>query len=143
MQADLEAHVASGAPRVAPMAPSAPPSAPPSPRAASAPGATHTVKIVGLRRKIAQKMQESKRRIPHYTYVEEVDVSELEALRARLNEKWGSQRGHLTLLALLVRAIVLAVRDFPQVNARFDDEAGVLTQHGPCIWASPRKPTAA
>jgi len=130
MQADLEAHVASGAPRIAPMAPSAPPSAPSPPRAASAPGATHTVKIVGLRRKIAQKMQESKRRIPHYTYVEEIDVSELEALRARLNEKWGSQRGHLTLLALLVRAIVLAVHDFPQVNARFDDEAGVLTQHG-------------
>jgi 2-oxoisovalerate dehydrogenase E2 component (dihydrolipoyl transacylase) len=129
VQADLEAHVASGAPRIAQMAPSAPPSAPPSPRAASAPGATHTVKIVGLRRKIAQKMQESKRRIPHYTYVEEVDVSELESLRARLNEKWSSQRGHLTLLALLVRAIVLAVREFPQVNARFDDEAGVLTQH--------------
>ena len=91
--------------------------------------ATHEVKIVGLRRKIAQRMQESKRRIPHFTYVEEVDVSELEALRAQLNMKWGAQRGHLTLLPLLIRAIVIGVREFPQVNARFDDEAGVLTRH--------------
>ena len=74
-------------------------------------------------------MQEAKRRIPHFTYVEEVDVTELEALRARLNAKWGAQRGRLTLLPFLIRAIVLAVREFPQVNARFDDEAGVLTRH--------------
>jgi 2-oxoisovalerate dehydrogenase E2 component (dihydrolipoyl transacylase) len=87
------------------------------------------VPVIGLRRKIAQKMQESKRRIPHYTYVEEVDVTEIEALRARLNEKWGAERGRLTLLAFLVRAIVLAVREYPMVNARFDDEAGVLTRH--------------
>ncbi len=90
---------------------------------------THAVKIIGLRRKIAQKMQESKRRIPHYTYVEEVDVSEVEALRARLNTQWGAQRGHLTLLAFLIQATVRAVREFPQVNARLDDEAGVLTLH--------------
>ena len=88
------------------------------------------VPVVGLRRRIAQKMQESKRRIPHFTYVEEVDVTELEALRARLNAQWGAQRGHLTLLPLLVRAVALAVREFPQVNARFDDEAGVVTRHG-------------
>jgi 2-oxoisovalerate dehydrogenase E2 component (dihydrolipoyl transacylase) len=88
------------------------------------------VPVVGLRRRIAQKMQESKRRIPHFTYVEEIDVTELEALRARLNAQWGAQRGHLTLLPLLVRAVVLAVREFPQVNARFDDEAGVVTRHG-------------
>ena len=125
VQADLDARVASGAPRSMPRADLAPPP----PRVASTADATHSVKIVGLRRKIAQKMQESKRRIPHYTYVEEVDVSELETLRARINEKWGSQRGRLTLLAFLVRAIALAVREFPQVNARFDDEAGVLTQH--------------
>ena len=124
MQADLEAHVARGAPRT-------PPLAPPAPRVAAAPAgdATRTVKIVGLRRKIAQKMQDSKRRIPHFTYVEEVDVSELEALRERLNSQWGAQRGHLTVLAFLIRAIVLAVRVHPQVNARFDDEAGVLTLH--------------
>jgi 2-oxoisovalerate dehydrogenase E2 component (dihydrolipoyl transacylase) len=74
-------------------------------------------------------MQESKRRIPHFTYVEEVDVTELEALRAHLNAKWGAARGKLTLLPFLVRAVVLAVREFPMVNARFDDEAGVVTRH--------------
>ena len=121
MQADLDAHVARGAPR-------AQPRAQPAAQAAPAPGATQEIRIVGLRRKIAQKMQESKRRIPHYTYVEEVDVGELEALRAQLNAKWGTQRAHLTLLPFLIRAIVLAVRELPQVNARFDDEAGVLTR---------------
>jgi 2-oxoisovalerate dehydrogenase E2 component (dihydrolipoyl transacylase) len=119
---DLDVYVASGAARSLPMAPS-------SPRGASQLEGTHTEKIVGLRRKIAQKMLESKRRIPHYTYVEEVDVGELEALRAVLNGKWGVQRGHLTMLAFLIRAVVLAVRTFPQVNARFDDEAGVITRH--------------
>jgi len=88
------------------------------------------IPVIGLRRKIAQKMQEAKRRIPHFTYVEEIDVTELEALRAQLNAKWGATRGRLTLLPLLARAIVLAVRDHPQVNARFDDEAGMVTRHG-------------
>ena len=91
--------------------------------------ATHAEKIVGLRRKIAQKMQEAKRRIPHFAYVEEIDVGELEALRERLNAEHASARGHLTLLPFLVRAIVLAAREVPQVNALFDDEAGVLTRH--------------
>ena len=119
MQADLDAHVASGAALRAPTGA----------RDAPRPAATHALKIVGLRRRIAQKMQEAKRRIPHFTYVEEVDVDELEALRARLNVKWGAQRGHLTLLPFLIRAIVLAVREFPQINAHFDDAAGVLTRH--------------
>jgi len=88
------------------------------------------IPVIGLRRKIAQKMQEAKRRIPHFTYVEEIDVTELEALRAQLNAKWGAERGRLTLLPLLARAIVLAVREFPQINARFDDEAGIVTRHG-------------
>lgn len=88
------------------------------------------VPVIGLRRKIAQKMQESKRRIPHFTYVEEIDVTELEALRARLNAKWGAQRGRLTPLPLLMRAVVLALRDFPQINARFDDDVGVVTRYG-------------
>jgi 2-oxoisovalerate dehydrogenase E2 component (dihydrolipoyl transacylase) len=86
--------------------------------------------VIGLRRKIAQKMQESKRRIPHFTYVEEVDVTEVEALRARLNTTWAAERGRLTLLPFLIRAVVLAVRTFPQINARFDDDAGVVTRHG-------------
>ena len=88
------------------------------------------VPVIGLRRKIAQKMQEAKRRIPHFTYVEEIDVTELEALRAQLNAKFGAARGRITLLPLLARAIVLAVREFPQVNARYDDEQGVLTRYG-------------
>jgi 2-oxoisovalerate dehydrogenase E2 component (dihydrolipoyl transacylase) len=88
------------------------------------------VPVIGLRRKIAQKMQEAKRRIPHFTYVEEIDVTELEALRAQLNAKWGTERGRLTLLPMLARAIVVAVVDFPQVNARFDDDAGVVTRYG-------------
>lgn len=86
------------------------------------------VPVIGLRRKIAQKMQEAKRRIPHFSYVEEVDVTELEALRAQLNARHGAARGKLTLLPLLVRAMVLALREFPQINARYDDEAGVVTR---------------
>lgn len=88
------------------------------------------IPVIGVRRKIAQKMQESKRRIPHFTYVEEIDVTEVEALRAQLNTKWERTRGKLTLLPFIARAVVLAVREFPQVNARFDDEAGVVTRHG-------------
>lgn len=87
------------------------------------------VPLIGLRRKIAQKMQEAKRRIPHFSYVEEIDVTELEALRAQLNDRYGATRGKLTLLPLLARALVLALRDFPQMNARFDDDAGVVTRY--------------
>jgi 2-oxoisovalerate dehydrogenase E2 component (dihydrolipoyl transacylase) len=88
------------------------------------------VPVIGLRRKIAQKMQEAKRHIPHFSYVEEIDVTELEDLRAQLNRKWGEQRGRLTVLPLLARAMAIALRDFPQINARFDDEAGVVTRYG-------------
>lgn len=88
------------------------------------------VPVIGLRRKIAQKMQQAKRQIPHFTYVEEVDVTELEALRQRLNAEHAARRAKLTLLPFLARAIVIAVREFPQVNARFDDEAQVLTRYG-------------
>ena len=89
------------------------------------------VPVIGLRRKIAEKMQDAKRRIPHFTYVEEVDVTEIEALRVQLNARWGDERGRLTLLPLLMRAVVLAVRRFPEVNARFDDDAGIVTRHQP------------
>src|SRR6478736_2295220 len=71
------------------------------------------VPVIGLRRKIAQKMQEAKRRIPHFSYVEEIDVTEIEALRKVLNDRHGAQRGKLTLLPLLARAVVIAVADFP------------------------------
>jgi len=89
------------------------------------------VPVIGLRRKIAQKMQEAKRRIPHFSYVEEIDVTELEALRAQINAKHSASRGKLTLLPLIARAVVLAVEDFPQMNARFDDDAGVVTRYRP------------
>jgi 2-oxoisovalerate dehydrogenase E2 component (dihydrolipoyl transacylase) len=89
------------------------------------------VPLIGLRRKIAEKMQLAKRQIPHFTYVEEVDVTELEALRAQLNGRYGEERGRLTLLPLLMRALVLAVRRFPEVNARFDDQAGIVTRYQP------------
>ena len=75
-------------------------------------------------------MQDAKRRIPHFTYVEEVDMTELEALRAKLNAKHGKERGRLTVLPFLVRAVVLAARVHTMVNARFDDDAGVVTRHG-------------
>ena len=88
------------------------------------------VQVIGLRRKIAQKMQEAKRRIPHFTYVEEIDVTELEVLRAQLNERHGEARGRLTLLPLLARAVVLALHEHPRINARFDDDAGIVTRYG-------------
>lgn len=88
-----------------------------------------TIRIVGLRRRIAERMQEAKRRIPHYTYVDAVDVGALEALRGSLNARHGEARAHLTLLPFLVRALVIAVKDWPQVNAHLDDEAGTLLQH--------------
>ena len=88
--------------------------------------ATREVKLIGLRRVIAQKMQLSKRHIPHFTYVEEVDVTEMVALREELNRQYAVARGEISPLALVIRAIVRAVADFPQVNGRFDDEAGVL-----------------
>lgn len=90
--------------------------------------AEEVIPVIGLRRKIAQKMQEAKRRIPHFTYVEEIDVTELEDLRARLNTRYSASRGRLTLLPFLIRAIVLAVRQHPEVNARYDDEAAVVTR---------------
>jgi len=89
------------------------------------------VPVIGLRRKIAEKMQQAKRQIPHFTYVEEIDVTEVETLRAQLNARYGAERGKLTLLPLLMRAVVLAVRRFPEVNARYDDQAGLVTRYQP------------
>jgi 2-oxoisovalerate dehydrogenase E2 component (dihydrolipoyl transacylase) len=87
------------------------------------------VKIIGLRRKIAEKMADAKRRIPHFAYVEECDLTELEELRAHLNASKRSEQPKLTLLPFLMRALVLSLPDFPQINARFDDEQGVVYRH--------------
>jgi len=101
---------------------------------ASSVGAANTsvnqVKIVGLRRKIAEKMVLAKTSIPHITYVEEVDMTKLEELRDTMNEGRGDDRPRLTILPFLMRAIVRAVGEHPQVNATFDDEAGVVNQYG-------------
>lgn len=91
----------------------------------------HAVPLLGLRRKIAEKMQDAKRRIAHFTYVEEVDVTDVEALRVQLNAQHGKDRGRLTLLPFLMRAVVLGAARFPHVNGRFDDDAGVVTYHKP------------
>jgi 2-oxoisovalerate dehydrogenase E2 component (dihydrolipoyl transacylase) len=92
---------------------------------------TTEVRIIGLRRKIAEKMAESVRRIPHITYVEEIDVTALEELRAHLNATKQKDQPKLNVLPFIARAIVVALRDQPQINATYDDEAGVLTQHAP------------
>jgi 2-oxoisovalerate dehydrogenase E2 component (dihydrolipoyl transacylase) len=87
------------------------------------------VKIVGLRRKIAEKMALSKSRIPHITIVEEVNVTPLEDLRATLNKKPTPERPKLTLLPFLMRAMVKALAEQPNLNALYDDEAGIVRQH--------------
>ena len=87
------------------------------------------VKIIGLRRKIAEKMQDAKRRIPHYAYIEEVDMTALETLRAHLNAGKAEDQPKLTLLPFLIRALVRALPEFPQINARFDDDAGIVHRH--------------
>jgi len=97
------------------------------PVAAPASDDVQEVKVAGLRRRIAENVAEAKRRIPHFSYVEEVDVTELEALRARLNADAGAPR--LTPLPFFARALVRAVTDFPQMNALYDDEAGVIRRH--------------
>lgn len=88
------------------------------------------IPVIGMRRKIAQRMQDATQRAAHFSYVEEIDVTAVEELRAHLNEKHGATRGKLTLLPFLVRAMVVALRDFPQINARYDDEAQVITRLG-------------
>jgi 2-oxoisovalerate dehydrogenase E2 component (dihydrolipoyl transacylase) len=98
-------------------------------RAAGAARPDEQVKVVGLRRRIAENMAASKRHIPHFTYVEEYDVTKLEALRADLNETRGN-KDRLTILPLLVLAICKALPKFPMINARYDDEANVVTRSG-------------
>jgi len=88
-----------------------------------------TIKVIGMRRKIAENMAASKRNIPHFTYVDEIDVTALEAMRADLNGNRG-QRPKLTMLPLMIVAICRSLPQFPMLNARYDDEAGVVTRSG-------------
>ena len=99
-----------------------------------APGASRAradeqIRVIGMRRRIAENMAASKRNIPHFTYVDEIDVTALEAMRADLNDHRGA-RPKLTLLPLLIVAICRTLPQFPMLNARYDDEAGVVTRSG-------------
>lgn len=114
--ADLDAFVAGGA--------KASPSA-----GRTARTEVETVKIVGLRKRIAERMAEATRRVAHFSYIDEIDVTELERLRARLNTRHAETRGKLTVLPFLVAALVRARDEFPQMNALYDDEAQVVTRH--------------
>ena len=98
-------------------------------RPAGSRGVDQTVKVIGLRRRIAENMAASKRHIPHFSYVEECDVTALEELRAQLNAARG-ERPRLTLLPLLITALCRSLPDFPMLNARYDDEAGVVQRFG-------------
>ena len=91
--------------------------------------AVEDVKVIGLRRRIAEQMAVAHARIPHITYVEEVDVTALEELRETLNRRKRKEQPRLTLLPFLMRAMVSAIAKQPRLNALFDDEAGVIHQH--------------
>ena len=126
---DLDALVArspQGQPVPLRPAPRAVPAAKPQPRTA---GATEEIKVIGLRRLIAQRMSEAKRNIPHFAYVEELDVTELEGLRQHLNSKLERGAPGLTYLPFLALALVRVLKDFPQCNAHYDAERGVIVRH--------------
>jgi 2-oxoisovalerate dehydrogenase E2 component (dihydrolipoyl transacylase) len=91
----------------------------------------HEERVTGLRRRIAERMEQLVASTPQFTIVEEIDVTELEALRARLNADHGGQMRRLTVLPFLIRAIVKAVAEQPELNAHFDADAGILRKHAP------------
>jgi 2-oxoisovalerate dehydrogenase E2 component (dihydrolipoyl transacylase) len=91
--------------------------------------AVEEIPVIGVRRRIAEAMQRAKQRIPHFAYVEEVDVTELEALRQHLNAHRKPQQPKLTLLPFLVRALAQAAPRHPEVNATYDDEAGIVRRY--------------
>jgi 2-oxoisovalerate dehydrogenase E2 component (dihydrolipoyl transacylase) len=102
------------------------------PRAPAAPvvAPTTEVKVIGVRRIIAERMSEAKREIPHFAYVEEIDITELEALRQHLNRQRSESSERLTLLPFLGLALLRALRDFPQCNTTYDKARNVLVRHG-------------
>ncbi|HYB32514.1 MAG TPA: dihydrolipoamide acetyltransferase family protein [Steroidobacteraceae bacterium] len=127
---DFEAYVARRAqPTPLPAAPRAVPAARPAGPRASPAAATEEIKVIGLRRLIAQRMSEAKRNIPHFAYVEELDVTELESLRRHLNGKLPAGAPALTYLPFLALALVRVLRDFPQCNAHYDAERGVIVRY--------------
>jgi 2-oxoisovalerate dehydrogenase E2 component (dihydrolipoyl transacylase) len=92
-------------------------------------GAVTEIKVIGVRRLIANRLQAAKREIPHFAYVEEVDVTALESLRTTLNARQGSERTSLTYLPFIALALIRALKTYPQVNALYDADAGVLRQY--------------
>jgi 2-oxoisovalerate dehydrogenase E2 component (dihydrolipoyl transacylase) len=123
---DLEAYAMRRAASPTPLRPA--PKAVPAPRAAVA-GATEEIKVIGLRRVIAQRLSEAKRTIPHFAYVEELDISELESLRRQLNRKLPAGAAALSYLPFLGLALVRVLKEFPQCNAHYDAERGVIVRH--------------
>jgi 2-oxoisovalerate dehydrogenase E2 component (dihydrolipoyl transacylase) len=99
------------------------------PRIAQRNDAVEEIKVVGLRRRIAEKMAESTRRVAHFSYIEEIDVTALDESRKQLNARFADSRPKLTVLPFIVAALVLAVRDFPQVNGIYDDDKEVVSRH--------------
>lgn len=92
--------------------------------------ADQQIKVTGLRRRIAERMALSTRRIAHFSYIEEVDMTAVEMLRKHLNDRHGAERGKLTVLPFILRALSVALNEFPQMNATYDDENEVITRHG-------------
>jgi 2-oxoisovalerate dehydrogenase E2 component (dihydrolipoyl transacylase) len=116
--ADLDSYSAGGAPGSQPA------------RGAATPrDGVEEHKLIGIRRTIAERMQEAHRRIPHFSYIEEVDMTALEELRQHLNAKHAAERPKLTLLPFLMKALARALPSHPEINARFDDDNGVVRRH--------------
>ena len=126
---DLDAFVARSAQgQPVPLRP-APRAVPAARREARAAGATEEIKVIGLRRLIAQRLTEAKRNIPHFAYVEELDITELEGLRQHLNSRLERGAPGLTYLPFLALALARVLKDFPQCNAHYDAERGVIVRH--------------
>jgi 2-oxoisovalerate dehydrogenase E2 component (dihydrolipoyl transacylase) len=123
---DLEAYVAR---RVQPTPLRSAPRAVPATRPAAPAAATEEIKVIGLRRLIAQRMSEAKRTIPHFAYVEELDITELESLRRHLNGRLPAGSAPLTYLAFLALGLIRVLREFPQCNAHYDTERGVIVRY--------------
>jgi 2-oxoisovalerate dehydrogenase E2 component (dihydrolipoyl transacylase) len=123
---DLDAYVARRSQAPTPLR--AAPKAVPAARSGGG-AATEEIKVIGLRRVIAQRMSEAKRNIPHFAYVEELDITELESLRRHLNTRPPQGAAALTYLPFLALALVRVLRDFPQCNAHYDAERGVIVRH--------------
>jgi len=123
---DLEAFVAR---RTQPTPLRSGPKPVPAARPASPTAATEEIKVIGLRRLIAQRMSEAKRTIPHFAYVEELDITELESLRRHLNGRLPEGAAPLTYLPFLALGLVRVLREFPQCNAHYDAERGVIVRY--------------